>query len=56
MKNDKKRDKYVLVDIPIDTDLEKKLKEKAAEMGMPYQTLIGTILHQYVTGKIKAEL
>jgi hypothetical protein len=30
------------------------IREKAAELGMPYQTLIGSILHQYVDGKIKA--
>ena len=29
-----------------------KLKAKAIEEGMPYQTLIGSILHQYVTGKL----
>ena len=28
------------------------LKVKAIEEGMPYQTLIGSILHQYVTGKL----
>lgn len=30
------------------------LRIKAAELGMPYQTLIGSLLHQYVEGKIKA--
>ena len=34
-----------------DTDL-KKIKERAAENGIPYQTLIGTILHQYAVGKL----
>ncbi len=34
-----------------DFDLNK-LKAKAIEEGMPYQTLIGSILHQYVTGKL----
>jgi len=34
-----------------DFDLSK-LKAKAIEEGMPYQTLIGSILHQYVTGKL----
>jgi len=29
-----------------------KLKAKAIEEGMPYQTLIGSILHQYATGKL----
>ena len=34
-----------------DFDLSK-LKAKTIEEGMPYQTLIGSILHQYVTGKL----
>ena len=34
-----------------DFDLNK-LKVKAIEEGMPYQTLIGSILHQYATGKL----
>jgi predicted DNA binding CopG/RHH family protein len=33
-------------------DLDK-LKAKALENGMPYQTLVSSILHKYVTGKIK---
>lgn len=32
-------------------DLEK-LKEKAAHDGMPYQTLINTILHKYITHQL----
>jgi predicted DNA binding CopG/RHH family protein len=34
-------------------DLEK-LRAKAMELGLPYQTLIGSILHQYAEGKVKA--
>jgi predicted DNA binding CopG/RHH family protein len=34
-----------------DFDLNK-LKVKATEEGMPYQTLIGSVLHQYATGKL----
>lgn len=30
------------------------LKNKAADLGIPYQTLIGSLLHQYVEGKIRA--
>ncbi len=30
------------------------LKKKAADLGIPYQTLIGSLLHQYVEGKIRA--
>ncbi|MDH7514218.1 MAG: CopG family antitoxin [Clostridiales bacterium] len=32
-------------------DLEK-IKQRAEETGVPYQTLIGAILHQYAEGKI----
>lgn len=28
------------------------LKTKALEIGIPYQTLVSNILHQYVTGKL----
>ena len=30
------------------------LRAKAFELGLPYQTLIGSILHQYAEGKVKA--
>ena len=32
-------------------DLDK-LRQQAAKFGMPYQTLIASILHQYVTGEM----
>lgn len=32
------------------------IQNKASENGLPYQTLINTILHQYAKGKIKVEL
>jgi hypothetical protein len=28
------------------------LKDKVAELGMPYQTLVSAVLHQYVTGRL----
>jgi predicted DNA binding CopG/RHH family protein len=31
-----------------------RLRAKASELGIPYQTLIGSILHQYAEGKVKA--
>lgn len=34
-------------------DLER-LKEMAVEEGMPYQTLVTSILHKYTTGKLKS--
>jgi predicted DNA binding CopG/RHH family protein len=35
-------------------DLEK-LKEKADRVGMPYQTLINSILHKYITNQLLEE-
>ena len=32
------------------------LKRKSLETGLPYQTLIATLVRQYVEGKIKLEL
>lgn len=32
------------------------IRERASENGLPYQTLINTILHQFAKGKIKIEL
>lgn len=32
-----------------------KLKAKALENGMPYQTLVSSILHKYLTGKFKED-
>ena len=32
-------------------DIEK-VKQRAAEEGIPYQTLISSIVHKYVTGKL----
>ena len=29
------------------------IRARALELGMPYQTLIGSILHQYAEGKVK---
>lgn len=30
-----------------------KIKAKASEKGLPYQTLVSSVLHQYSNGKIK---
>ena len=30
------------------------LKTKALELGMPYQSLLNSIIHQYLTGKLKS--
>jgi len=31
-----------------------RIKAKAAEEGIPYQTLVASIIHKYVSGKLKA--
>jgi len=33
-----------------------KIKAKAIEIGIPYQTLMGSLLHQYATGRISSTL
>ena len=35
----------------LESDLEK-LKAKALEEGMPYQTLLNSVLHKYITGQL----
>ena len=35
----------------LESDLEK-LKAKALQEGMPYQTLLNSVLHKYVTGQL----
>ena len=32
-----------------------KVKQKSAEEGIPYQTLISSIIHKYITGKLVDE-
>lgn len=39
----------------VDSDLTK-IKLMAYENGLPYQTLISTILRQYVTGRIRVQI
>lgn len=33
----------------------KGIKEKSRELGIPYQTIISSLVHQYVDGKLKLE-
>lgn len=40
-----KKDENINIRIPYQT--KRKLQEKAAKLGLKYQTLIGSILHQY---------
>jgi len=34
----------------------RKLKKKSLETGIPYQTLISSLIHQYVEGKIEIKI
>ena len=49
-KNSLKKDKRINIRLS-SFDLEA-LKTNAVEMGMPYQTLISSILHQYISGRL----
>jgi len=43
------------INIRISTHVIDKVKQRAAEEGIPYQTLISSIIHKYVTGKLVDE-
>jgi predicted DNA binding CopG/RHH family protein len=49
-KNTLKKDKRINIRLS-SNDLQM-LKTTAAELGMPYQTLVSSVLHQYVTGRL----
>lgn len=42
----------VPVSIRLDGSVLAALKTEAASLGLPYQTLVGSVLHQYVTGSL----
>ena len=46
------KNRHISIRLP-EKDL-KRLQARALELGIPYQTLIGSILHQYAEGKINA--
>lgn len=46
--------KRISIRLP-EQDLEN-LKIKAAETGIPYQTLIGSLIHQYATGRLAVQI
>jgi len=50
-KNTFKKDKLANIRIP-KTELDL-LQEKALIEGLPYQTLMSSVLHKYVTGRLK---
>lgn len=49
-KNTMKKDKRINIRLS-SKDLEM-LKTTAVELGLPYQTLVSSVLHQYVTGRL----
>lgn len=49
-KNTLKKDKRINIRLS-SRDLEA-LKTNAVEMGLPYQTLVSSVLHQYITGRL----
>ena len=49
-KNTLRKDKRINIRLS-SNDLEL-LKTNAVEMGLPYQTLVSSVLHQYVTGRL----
>jgi len=49
-KNTLRKDKRINIRLS-SNDLES-LKTNAVEMGLPYQTLVSSVLHQYVTGRL----
>jgi predicted DNA binding CopG/RHH family protein len=49
-KNTMKKDKRI--NIRVSSKELEMLKTTAVELGLPYQTLVSSILHQYVTGRL----
>lgn len=49
-KNTLKKDKRINIRLSLN-DLEA-LKTNAVELGLPYQTLVSSILHQYASGRL----
>ena len=43
------------INIRISANTLEKVKQRAAEEGIPYQTLISSVIHKYVTGKLVDE-
>ena len=49
-------DKKAKINIRISKSDLLKLKRKSLKAGIPYQTLISSLIHQFVEGKIKLEI
>ena len=52
----KQKEKKKVISIRISEGDLRKLKKKSLETGIPYQTLISSLIHQFAEGKIKIEL
>ena len=52
----KEKNKKKVISIRVSEGDIKKLKKKALETGIPYQTLISSLIHQFVEGKVKIEI
>jgi len=52
----KKRSAKKSISIRVLEDDIERLKAKALSLGMPYQTLISSILHQYTQGKLESKM
>ncbi len=52
----KQKEKKKVISIRISEGDLRKLKKKSLETGIPYQTLISSLIHQFAEGKIKVEL
>jgi predicted DNA binding CopG/RHH family protein len=52
----KERNKKKVISIRVSEGDIRKLKKKALETGIPYQTLISFLIRQFVEGKVKIEI
>ena len=43
------------INIRISANTLEKVKQRASEEGIPYQTLISSVIHKYITGKLVDE-
>ena len=43
------------INIRISANTLEKVKQRAAEEGIPYQTLISSVIHKYISGKLVDE-
>lgn len=51
-----RENKEARINIRLKTNTLSNLRNKASELGMPYQTLASTVLHQFATGKFTLKI